>query len=140
MVEANTIMIAACISTLHPVYELVWRKLTGQTPAEEGDAVQRRRHNADNNPQGAKRGFWSLLMERDVWTESTTLTTRPSRCQSRSGPVPTCENEEMAEIPIRTLEDARDHQGPDQGLTCEGRADKALVRLYHAGLGSDTGR
>lgn len=133
-------MIAACVSTLHPVYELVWRKLTHQTPVEEGDTSRRRNQDANNTPRGVKRGFWSLLIERDVWTESTTLATRPSRSQSQRGPVPTCENNEAATIPTRTLEDARDNQGPDQGLTREGRADKALVRLYHAGLGSHPGR
>lgn len=54
--------------------------------------------------------------------------------------MPTCENTEATTIPTRTLEDARDNPGPDPGLTREGRADKALVRLYHAGLGSDPGR
>lgn len=78
-------------------------------------------------------------MERDVWTESTTLATHASRSQSQPGPVLTRENDEMAEVPIRTLEDARDNQRTDEGLSREGRADKALVRLYHAGLESGPG-
>lgn len=137
VVEANTIMIAASISTLHPVFELIWRKLSGHRSSEDDE--QRQNQNANDTQQGVKRGFWSLLMERDIWTESTTFASRPSRNHSQRGPVSTRGNEEMTEVPIRTLEDARDNRGPDQGPRREGRADKALVKLYHAGLESDTG-
>ncbi|KAK2603110.1 hypothetical protein N8I77_009590 [Diaporthe amygdali] len=126
VVEANTIMIAACISTLHPVYELVSTKFRRQTLVREGDGVQRRQSDVDDNRPGVKRGFWSMLMERDVWTEVTTVT-QPSQNLSQRGPVPTSENEEMITRATRTLEDALDTQRPDQQLMREAGTDTAPV-------------
>lgn len=132
-------MIAACISTLHPVYELVSKKFRRQTLVGEGDGLQRRQSNADDNRSGVKRGFWSMLMERDVWTEVTTAT-QPSQNLSQRGPVPTSENGETIARATRTLEDALDTQRPDQQLMRQAGPDTALVKLYHAGLGSSSGR
>lgn len=144
VVEANTIMIAASISTLHPVYELIRRKLTGRMANDGGDATQRQHHNASDTPQGAKMGFWSVLMGVCLRTDSNTFVSRPNRSHSHSHsrrvPVSTRANDEMTQVPIRTLEDARDNRGPDGGPRREGRADKTLVRLYHAGLGSEASR
>lgn len=139
MVEANTIMIAACISTLHPVYELVCQKLRRQPPDEGGVSAQGRHSNAADAQPGTKRGFWSMLLERDSRFEST-IASRLSRSRSQRGPAPTTEHDETTDIPIRTLEDAQDTQVLDAGQAREAGGDKALVKLYHAGLAPDPGR
>lgn len=102
-------------------------------PGEDGVGPAQRHGNAADTPSGAKRGFWSLLLERDLWTEST-IVTRLSRSRSQRRPVHASEHDETTAIPIRTLEDAQDTQAADEGLTPEARGDKALVKLYHAGL------
>lgn len=132
-------MIAACISTLHPVYELLCQKIRRRRSDENGVGPARQRGNATNTPPGAKQGFWSLLLERDTWTESTIIS-RFSRSLSRSGPAHISEHHETAAIPIRTLEDAQDTQTPDEGVVREARVHKALVKLYHAGLAPYSGR
>lgn len=132
-------MIAACISTLHPVYELVCQKLRRRTPNEDGVGPEHRHGNAADTPSGAKRGFWSLLLQRDLWTEST-IVTRLSRSLSQRRPVRASEHDEMTDIPIRTLEDAQNTQAADEELTREARGDKALLKLYHARLAPYSGR
>ncbi|KAG6364006.1 hypothetical protein INS49_009109 [Diaporthe citri] len=139
VVEANTIMIAACMSTLHPVYELVCQKFRRQTPGEDGVGPAHRHGNADESPSGAKRGFWSMLLERDLWTEST-IVTRLSQSRSQRRTVHASEHDETTAIPIRTLEDAQNTQAADEGLARESRGDKALTKLYHAGLVPYSGR
>lgn len=139
VVEANTIMIAACISTLHPVYELVCQKLRRRVPGEQGGSPSRQHGNAVANPPDAKRGFWSLLLEMDSWVEST-IGSRLSRSRSQRGTVHTCEHDGTTEIPTRTLEDAQNTQAPDEEPMREARGHKALVKLYHAGLAPHAGR
>ncbi|KAL2274189.1 hypothetical protein FJTKL_03592 [Diaporthe vaccinii] len=139
VVEANTIMIAACISTLHPVYELVCQKFRRRTPDEDGVGTAHRHGNQADTPSSAKRGFWSMLLERELWTEST-IVTRLSQSLSQRRPVHASEHDEMTAIPIRTLEDAQDNQAAHEGLTRETRGDKPLVKLYHSGLAPYSGR
>lgn len=132
-------MIAACISTLHPVYELVCQKLRCRTSNEDGASPAQRNGNAPDTPSGGKRGFWSMLLERDLWTEST-IVTRLSQSRSQRRAVHTSGHDETTAIPIRTLEDAQDTRGADEGLSREARGDKALTKLYHAGLAPCSGR
>lgn len=138
VVEANLIMIAACISTLHPVYELLCRKFRRQVRSEHGGSPAGRHGNADAPPPHVKRGFWSLLLELDSWVEST-IGSRLSRSRSQSGTVHTCEHVVTTTIPTRTLEDAQNTQAPDEEPMREARGHKALVKLYHAGLAPHSG-
>lgn len=138
VVEANTIMIAACISTLHPVYELLCQKLRRQLPGEHGASPVHQPGSAVAPSHDAKRGFWSLLLEMDSWVEST-IGSRLSRSRSQRGTVHTCEHDGATTIPTRTLEDAQNTQAPDEEPMREARGHQAFVKLYHAGLAPHAG-
>lgn len=80
-----------------------------------------------------------MMLEMDSWIDST-IASRLSRSLSQRGPVHTSQHDETTSIPIRTLEDAQDTQVPDEGVMRDARGDKALVKLYHAGLVPNPGR